>query len=110
MKNNSKDKMMNLVMILAMIACLAMSICGIIGIYGEMTKEPLLTVEQQPREELVREVLAWYYEEGTVEDEQGQLWYFDDAHQEGQYWRLWINDNGTPHDVTDDKIIDYVGG
>ena len=107
---NKEDKIINIIMIVALVACLAMSICGVVGVYGELSREPLLRAEPQPAEELVREVLAWYYEEGTVEDEQGQLWYFDDAQHEGQYWRLWIKDMGTPWDVTDDVVIDYVGG
>ena len=67
--------------------------------------EPATTTEP-----IVREVLAWYYEDGTVEDEQGQLWYFEDAAAEGQMWRLWINDSGTPTDPMDDIVVDYTGG
>ena len=91
-------------------ACLGMAILGICGIGKELERQPLLTVEHEKAQPIVRELYAWYYEEGTVEDEECQLWYFDAAQCEGQLWKVWINDNGTPHDVTDDVIVDYVGG
>lgn len=95
---------------LALVAamCLVLSICGLTAIHADLTSEPL--VRNDRNEPIIREVYAWYYEDGTVEDEQGQLWYFDLAHEEGQMWKLWIDDNGTPHDPTDDTVIDYVGG
>ena len=93
------------------ILVLATTVCGIAGIYADTQTKPFYTVEVvEDNESLVREVLAWYYEEGSVEDEHGQLWWFDSAQEEGQLWRLWIDDNGTPHEVTDDMIVDYTGG
>ena len=89
--------------------CLAISTFGVANIYTDLRDNPLESVTPTA-EPIIREVLAWYYEDGTVEDEQGQLWYFEDATAEGQVWRLWINDSGTPADPTDDIVVDYTGG
>ena len=103
---NSWLKVFGLALVAAM--CLSLSICGLTAIHADLTSEPL--VRNEYNEPIIREVLAWYYEDGTVEDEQGQLWYFEDAAAEGQVWRLWINDSGTPADPTDDIVVDYTGG
>ena len=89
---------------------LLVNILGLCGILKDIERNPLLKVEHEQREPVIRELYTWYYEEGIVEDEEGQLWYFDAAQHEGQMWRFWINDMGTPLDVTDDIIVDYVGG
>ncbi len=111
MKKTINDWIKALVLVLTVVAVLAISIWGVVGIYKDIEREPFYKVElDEQSEPLIREVLAWYYEDGCVEDEQGQLWWFDAAEEEGQMWRLWINDNGTPRDVTDDMVIDYTGG
>lgn len=53
----------------------------------------------------VRMVGAWYYSNGVVEDEQGQLWGLDAEIDEDALLLLWIADNHTPGNVTDDVII-----
>ena len=94
----------------AILAFMAMVITlyGVDSIRQDFISNPMVEVERS--EPIIREVYAWYYEDGTIEDEQGQLWYFEDATAEGQMWKLWIDDNGTPADPTDDKVIDYTGG
>ena len=89
---------------------LLVNILGLCGILKDIERNPLLKVEHEQREPVIRELYAWYCEEGIAEDEEGQLWYFDAAQREGQMWRFWINDMGTPLDVTDDIIVDYAGG
>jgi hypothetical protein len=53
----------------------------------------------------VRMVGAWWYADGVVEDEQGQLWYVEQSVTEEDFLFLWIADNHTPNDVEDDVII-----
>lgn len=53
----------------------------------------------------VRMVGAWYYADGVVEDEQGQLWNIEQYIEENDFLLLWIADNNTPDDVTDDIVI-----
>ena len=98
-----------IILALVTVSALALSVYGIAAINKDFEENALVQIENIGPE-LIREVYAWYYEDGTVEDEQGQLWYFNLAQEEGQMWKLWINDNGTPHNPTDDAVIDYVGG
>lgn len=53
----------------------------------------------------VRMVGAWWYADGVVEDEQGQLWGIDQQVDEQDFLLLWIADNNTPNKTTDDIII-----
>lgn len=108
MKKNVNNWLKTCGLALVAAMCLALSVCGLATIRTDLTNEPL--VRNEYNEPIIREVYAWYYEDGTVEDEQGQLWYFENASAEGQMWKLWIDDNGTSHDPTDDTVIDYVGG
>lgn len=53
----------------------------------------------------VRMVGAWWYADGVVEDEQGQLWGIDVPVTNEDFLLLWIADNNTPNNTTDDIII-----
>lgn len=53
----------------------------------------------------VRMVGAWWYTDGVVEDEQGQLWGIDVPVTNEDFLLLWIADNNTPNNTTDDIII-----
>ena len=53
----------------------------------------------------VRMVGAWWYADGVVEDEQGQLWGIDQEINMEDFLLLWIADNNTPNNTTDDLII-----
>ena len=53
----------------------------------------------------VRMVGAWWYADGVVEDEQGQLWGIDQEVSMEDFLLLWIADNNTPDNTTDDIII-----
>ncbi len=53
----------------------------------------------------VRMVGAWWYADGVVEDEQGQLWGIDQEVSKEDFLLLWIADNHTPNNTTDDVII-----
>ena len=53
----------------------------------------------------VRMVGAWWYADGVVEDEQGQLWGIDQEVNMEDFLLLWIADNNTPNNTTDDLII-----
>lgn len=53
----------------------------------------------------VRMVGAWWYADGVVEDEQGQLWGIDVPVSNEDFLLLWIADNNTPNNTTDDIII-----
>ena len=53
----------------------------------------------------VRMVGAWWYADGVVEDEQGQLWGIEQAIDKEDFLLLWIADNNTPNNTTDDVII-----
>ena len=53
----------------------------------------------------VRMVGAWWYADGVVEDEQGQLWGIDQEVSMEDFLLLWIADNNTPDKTTDDVII-----
>ena len=53
----------------------------------------------------VRMVGAWWYADGVVEDEQGQLWGIEQTIDKEDFLLLWIADNNTPDKVTDDIII-----
>ena len=54
---------------------------------------------------LVRMVGAWWYADGVVEDEQGQLWGIEQSVDKEDFLLLWIADNNTPNKTTDDIII-----
>lgn len=54
---------------------------------------------------MVRMVGAWWYADGVVEDEQGQLWGVEQTIDKGDFLLLWIADNNTPDKTTDDIII-----
>lgn len=53
----------------------------------------------------VRMVGAWWYADGVVEDEQGQLWAVEQSINHDDWLMLWIADNNTPNNTTDDLII-----
>ena len=53
----------------------------------------------------VRMVGAWWYADGVVEDEQGQLWGIEQGIDKEDFLLLWIADNNTPDKTTDDIII-----
>lgn len=53
----------------------------------------------------VRMVGAWWYADGVVEDEQGQLWAVEQSINHDDWLMLWIADNNTPDNTTDDIII-----
>ena len=53
----------------------------------------------------VRMVGAWWYADGVVEDEQGQLWGIDQKVSMEDFLLLWIADNNTPNNTTDDVVI-----
>lgn len=53
----------------------------------------------------IRMVGAWYYADGVVEDEQGQLWGITENIDKEDFLLLWIADNNTPDKTTDDIII-----
>ena len=53
----------------------------------------------------IRMIGAWYYADGVVEDEQGQLWGVEQDITENDWLMLWIADNNTPNKTTDDIII-----
>jgi hypothetical protein len=53
----------------------------------------------------IRMVGAWWYADGVVEDEQGQLWGIDVPVSNEDFLLLWIADNNTPNNTTDDIII-----
>ena len=53
----------------------------------------------------VRMVGAWWYADGVVEDEQGQLWGIDQEVSMEDFLLLWIADNNTPNNTTDDIVI-----
>ena len=53
----------------------------------------------------IRMVGAWWYADGVVEDEQGQLWGIEQSINTDDFLMLWIADNHTPNNTTDDLII-----
>lgn len=53
----------------------------------------------------IRMVGAWWYADGVVEDEQGQLWGVEQSIEQTDFLLLWIADNNTPNNTTDDIII-----
>ena len=53
----------------------------------------------------IRMVGAWWYADGVVEDEQGQLWGIDQEVSMEDFLLLWVADNNTPNNTTDDLII-----
>lgn len=53
----------------------------------------------------IRMIGAWWYADGVVEDEQGQLWKVEQNIDISDFLLLWIADNNTPDDITDDMII-----
>lgn len=53
----------------------------------------------------VRMVGAWWYADGVVEDEQGQLWAVEQSINTDDFLMLWIADNNTPNNTVDDVVI-----
>ena len=53
----------------------------------------------------IRMLGAWWFADGVVEDEQGQLWAVEQAVAENDWLCLWIADNHTPNDTRDDIIV-----
>ena len=53
----------------------------------------------------IRMIGAWYYADGVVEDETGELWGLDVEIAENDFLLLWIADNNTPNKTADDIII-----
>jgi hypothetical protein len=53
----------------------------------------------------VRMMGAWWYADGVVEDEMGQLWSIEQNIEETDFLLLWIADNHTPNDMIDDIVI-----
>ncbi len=54
---------------------------------------------------IIRMVGAWWYADGVVEDEQGQLWGIEQSINQDDWLMLWIADNNTPNNTTDDLVI-----
>lgn len=52
----------------------------------------------------IRMVGAWYYEDGVLEDETGNLWGWDGPVDENGFFLLWIDDMGDDI-VENDEII-----
>ena len=81
-------------------------------VYVEVIKEELFDtsiIETQWcggfEEGTIRMVGAWWYADGVVEDEQGQLWGIEQSINTDDFLMLWIADNHTPNNTTDDIII-----
>ena len=53
----------------------------------------------------IRMVGAWWFADGVVEDEQGQLGAVEQALDVNDWLCLWIADNHTPNDTRDDIIV-----
>lgn len=53
----------------------------------------------------IRMVGAWWFADGVVEDEQGQLWALEQTVNVEDWLCLWIADNHTPNDTGDDIIV-----
>ena len=53
----------------------------------------------------IRMVGAWWYADGVIEDELGQLWGIEQNINTDDFLLLWIADNNTPNNTTDDLII-----
>ena len=53
----------------------------------------------------IRMVGAWWYADGVVEDELGDLWMLDQEVDVCDFLLLWIADNNTPSDSTDDIVV-----
>ena len=53
----------------------------------------------------VRMVGAWWYTDGVVEDEQGQLWAVEQSIEQEDFLLLWIADNHTKDNSSDDTIL-----
>lgn len=53
----------------------------------------------------VRMVGAWWFANGVVEDELGQLWVIEETVGQEEFLLLWIVDNHTPEDFTDDVVV-----
>ena len=53
----------------------------------------------------IRMVGAWWYDDGLVEDELGDVWSIEQEIDVCDFLLLWIADNGTVDDPTDDIII-----
>ena len=53
----------------------------------------------------IRMVGAWWYADGVVEDEMGQLWGIEQSIEQTDFLLLWIADNHTPNNTTDDIVI-----
>lgn len=99
-----------IILALVAVGALTLSVYGIAAITTDLKETPLVSIEDiEP--ELIREVYAWYYEDGIVEDEWGQLWYWDTVDLDtDEIIKLWISDNKTATDYTDDIVVDYEGG
>ena len=54
---------------------------------------------------VVRMVGAWWYADGVVEDELGQLWAVEQSFEQTDFLLLWIANNNTPNNTTDDVVI-----
>ena len=84
-----------------------------VGILMVLFADNSASAEQEPITKLfggfedgtVRMVGAWWYADGAVEDEMGQLWGIEQNIEETDFLLLWIADNYTPNDTTDDIII-----
>ncbi len=53
----------------------------------------------------IRMLGAWWFADGVVEDEQGQLWALEQTVAVNDWLCLWIADNHTPNDTRDDIIV-----
>ena len=53
----------------------------------------------------IRMLGAWWFADGVVEDEQGQLWALEQEVAVEDWLCLWIADNHTPNDTRDDIIV-----
>lgn len=53
----------------------------------------------------IRMLSAWYYADGVIEDEEGQLWATDFSIDISDFLLIWIADNHTPDNCKDDIIV-----
>lgn len=53
----------------------------------------------------LRMLSAWYYSDGVIEDEQGELWAIDYTIDVTDFLLIWVADNHTPDEYRDDIIV-----
>jgi len=100
-------KMKRLATVAALVAALALTLCGMKGT-PQATTFDTSAIEAWcagANEGTVRMIGASRYDEQSVIDEQGNVWGIDVPINGNDFLLLWIADNNTVNDVTDDLII-----